>query len=382
MKVMSKRCLQIITALLCVLLLAGCGAKAGDPAKADDDGQQWGPPAQDGFDEPVYRTTIFGIGISPLETPPRREDKVWDGAAWVDPVDPEVTQRTIVTPDVSVSVRWAEGQQGQDGISDAVRDYMTLAYSLRAAPDMTVEEHPCCTDDMVDELRFYAFMMSSDLSFRTRAAAALENLTPSASDNIRVRVLIDAQEATGNITDTAYCQDEHWSTARELALTRLDGRWTVTDDDIDASNFFQGGVADVVPPSRELRQAVEAYFQLRADEMAGQMGDSSCTTNALLADARLFAAQVDWSRVYGAQGRACQFGSPQELPPFDVRLPVTEVMRIDGLQFVDRQPLMRTSFAIVSHMLTLTRAADGRYTVVGDTYEYGGHNCNILEPIN
>lgn len=378
---MSKRCLQIITALLCVLLLAGCGVKEGDPAKAADDGQQWGPPAQDGFDEPVYRTTIFGIGISPLETPPRREDKVWDGAAWVDPVDPEVTQRTAVEPDVTVTTQWAEGQQGEDGIADAVRDYMTLAYSLRAAPDMTVEEHPCCTDDMVDELRFYAFMMSSDLSFRTRAAATLENLTPSASDNIRVRVLIDAQEATGNITDTAYCQDEHWSTARELALTRLDGRWTVTDDDTDASNFFQGGVADVVPPSRELRQAVEAYFQLRADEMAGQMGDSSCTTNALLADARLFAAQVDWSRVYGAQGRACQFGSPQELPPFDVRLPVTEVMRIDGLQFVDRQPLMRTSFAIVSHMLTLTRAADGRYTVVGDTYEYGSHNCNILEPI-
>lgn len=317
-----------------------------------------------------------------LRSAPRRADKVWDGAAWVDPSDPEVTQRTAVEPDVTVTTQWAEGQQGEDGIADAVRDYMTLAYSLRAAPDMTVEEHPCCTDDMVDELRFYAFMMSSDLSFRTRAAATLENLTPSASDNIRVRVLIDAQEATGNITDTAYCQDEHWSTARELALTRLNGRWTVTDDDTDASNFFQGGVADEVPPSRELRQAVEAYFQLRADEMAGQMGDSSCTTNALLADARLFAAQVDWSRVYGAQGRACQFGSSQELPPFDVRLPVTEVMRIDGLQFVDRQPLMRTSFAIVSHMLTLTRAADGRYTVVGDTYEYGGHNCNILDSIN
>lgn len=376
---MSKRCLQIITALLCVLLLAGCGAKAEDSAGTADDGQQWGPPAQDGFDEPVYRTTIFGS--MPYEAPPRRADKVWDGAAWVDPSDPEVTQRTAVEPDVTVTTQWAEGQQGEDGIADAVRDY-TLAYSLRAAPDMTVEEHPCCTDDMVDELRFYAFMMSSDLSFRTRAAATLENLTPSASDNIRVRVLIDAQEATGNITDTAYCQDEHWSTARELALTRLNGRWTVTDDDTDASNFFQGGVADEVPPSRELRQAVEAYFQLRADEMAGQMGDSSCTTNALLADARLFAAQVDWSRVYGAQGRACQFGSSQELPPFDVRLPVTEVMRIDGLQFVDRQPLMRTSFAIVSHMLTLTRAADGRYMVVGDTYEYGGHNCNILDSIN
>ena len=208
---MNKRFLQVISAALCVLLLAGCGMKAEDSAGTADDGQQWGPPAQDGFDEPVYRTTIFGS--MPYEAPPRRADKVWDGAAWVDPSDPEVTQRTAVEPDVTVTTQWAEGQQGEDGIADAVRDYKTLAYSLRAAPDMTVEEHPCCTDDMVDELRFYAFMMSSDLSFRTRAAATLENLTPSASDNIRVRVLIDAQEATGNITDTAYCQDEHWSTA-------------------------------------------------------------------------------------------------------------------------------------------------------------------------
>ena len=379
---MSKRCLQIITALLCVLLLAGCGAKAGDPAKAADDGQQWGPPAQDGFDEPVYRTTIFGIGISPLETPPRREDKVWDGAAWVDPVDPEVTQRTIVTPDVSVSVRWAEGQQGQDGISDAVRDYMTLVYSLRANPDMDVQERPCCTDEMLEKARFSAFMYSCILSFRLQADITLESLTPSASDCAIVRASIDAREAAGAITDAGYRQEDSWSTARELALTRLNGRWTVTDDDTDASNFFQGGVADEVPPSRELRQAVEAYFRLRADEMAGQMGDSACTTSTLLAEAKLFASEVDWSRVYGAQGRACQFGSPQELPPFDVRLPVTEVMRIDGLQFVKRQPLMCTSFAVVDHLLTLTRTTDGRYMVVGDTYEYGGHNCSILDSIN
>ena len=172
---------RIFAALLCVLLLAGCGAKAGDPAKAADDGQQWGPPAQDGFDEPVYRTTIFGIGISPLETPPRREDKVWDGAAWVDPVDPEVTQRTIVTPDVSVSVRWVEGQQGQDGISDAVRDYMTLVYSLRANPDMDVQEHPCCTDEMLEKARFSAFMYSCILSFRLQADITLERLNTSAS---------------------------------------------------------------------------------------------------------------------------------------------------------------------------------------------------------
>ncbi len=289
---MSKRCLQIITALLCVLLLAGCGAKAGDPAKAADDGQQWGPPAQDGFDEPVYRTTIFGIGISPLETPPRREDKVWDGATWVDPVDPEVTQRTIVTPDVSVSVRWAEGQQGQDGISDAVRDYMTLVYSLRANPDMDVQEHPCCTDEMLEKARFSAFMYSCILSFRLQADITLENLTPSASDCASVRASIDAQEAAGAITDAGYRQEDSWSMAQELTLTRADDRWVVTEDGgADTSAFIPGGVRDEVQPSRELRQAVEGYFQLRAGEVSGDMKNSDVTVSPLLNDAKEFAAQ-------------------------------------------------------------------------------------------
>ena len=78
----------------------------------------------------------------PLETPPRREDKVWDGTAWVHRWHPEVTQRTIVTPDVSVSIRWAEGQQGQDGIPDAVRDYMTLVYSLQPTRIWTCRSIP------------------------------------------------------------------------------------------------------------------------------------------------------------------------------------------------------------------------------------------------
>lgn len=41
---MNKRFLQVISAALCVLLLAGCGAKAEDSAGTADDGQQWGPP--------------------------------------------------------------------------------------------------------------------------------------------------------------------------------------------------------------------------------------------------------------------------------------------------------------------------------------------------
>ena len=38
---MNKRFLQVISAALCVLLLAGCGAKAEDSAGTADDGQQW-----------------------------------------------------------------------------------------------------------------------------------------------------------------------------------------------------------------------------------------------------------------------------------------------------------------------------------------------------
>lgn len=37
---MNKRFLQVISAALCVLLLAGCGTKAGDSAGTADDGQQ------------------------------------------------------------------------------------------------------------------------------------------------------------------------------------------------------------------------------------------------------------------------------------------------------------------------------------------------------
>ncbi len=79
---------------------------------------------------------------------------------------------------------------------------------------------------------------------------------------------------------------------------------------------------------------------------------------------------MDWSRVYGAQGRACQFGSPRSCSPFDVRLP-------GGRRSLVAAPSDRRAFAI---LLTLTRA-DGRYTVVGDTYEYGSITKNILEPI-
>ena len=231
---MNKRFLQVISAALCVLLLAGCGAKAEDSAGTADDGQQWGTSGSGR----LRRTGLpdHHIRQHALRSAPRRADRGTGPPGG--PVGPGGDAGTAVEPDVTVTTQWAEGQQGEGrhcGCGTGLYDPWPIP--LRAAPDMTVEEHPCCTDDMVDELRFYAFMMSSDLSFRTRAAATLENLTPSASDNIRVRVLIDAQEATGNITDTAYCQDEHWSTARELALTRLNGRWTVTDDDTDASIF-------------------------------------------------------------------------------------------------------------------------------------------------
>lgn len=343
---MNKRFLQVISAALCVLLLAGCGAA---PAKEDD-------------------TT---------RTAPRTQPAQTDNAP---------TQRGSVMPDVSCQVEWGEGVQPDQVIGDAAQAYFTLLGTALSAPEQPVQSDPNCTDALVQEAYLRGFMSSDLLYPHVELRVRINRLTFPTPETARAEIYLNCEvlsclDISGRSNDES---KQGFGDDHVVTLAETDAGWIVTGDDSEKSDIsgqYCGGFATENPPEEDIRQAVEGYLQLRADEMAGQMGDSSCTTNALLADARLFAAQVDWSRVYGAQGRACQFGSPQELPPFDVRLPVTEVMRIDGLQFVDRQPLMRTSFAIVSHMLTLTRAADGRYTVVGDTYEYGSHNCNILEPI-
>ena len=108
---MYKRCLQIITALLCVLLLAGCGAA---PAKEDD-------------------TT---------RTAPRTQPAQTDNAP---------TQRGSVMPDVSCQVEWGEGVQPDQVIGDAAQAYFTLLGTALSAPEQPVQSDPSCTDALVQE---------------------------------------------------------------------------------------------------------------------------------------------------------------------------------------------------------------------------------------
>ena len=75
---MSKHCLQIITALLCVLLLAGCGAKAQSTRQ------------------------------NPLESPAGAKAERFD--------PPETARAAVEHPDITVSVRWAEEAEGQEAI--------------------------------------------------------------------------------------------------------------------------------------------------------------------------------------------------------------------------------------------------------------------------
>lgn len=91
---MNKRFLQVISAALCVLLLAGCGAA---PAKEDD-------------------TT---------RTAPRTQPAQTDNAP---------TQRGSVMPDVSCQVEWGEGVQPDQVIGDAAQAYFTLLGTALSAP--------------------------------------------------------------------------------------------------------------------------------------------------------------------------------------------------------------------------------------------------------
>ena len=370
---MSKRCLQIITALLCVLLLAGCGAKAGDKQTAESS-------------EARQTVGVFGVpGDSPDEN-----GYYWTGRKWVRlPDGPAPTRRGSLTPKLAFNIGWGESAETDDGILDTAGAYFTLLATSLAVPEKPVQSDPCCTDALVQEAYMRGFMASCWAYHSIDLSVQLNNLTFPTADTARVEARVTynvrySSDVSGQEAQIAPLNVMGWGNEQVLTLGRTDGRWIVTGDESNETDLFRYacGYATENPPEEDIRQAVEAYFRLRADEMAGQMGDSACTTSTLLAEAKLFASEVDWSRVYGAQGRACKFGSPQELLSSEVRLPVTEVMRIDGLQFVKRQPLMCTSFAVVDHLLTLTRTTDGRYMVVGDAYEYGGHNCNILDSIN
>lgn len=303
-------------------------------------------------------------------------DQVWNGAAWVEPTDPDVTQRQSVEPNIRCDVQWETGASGDDGILEAIRDYFTLLLTLQCAPDAAVEA-TCCTESLRDEAAFRAYMYSAVLYHRIEEKVLLSQPHYSTPDTVEVSVTTDGTQHTSQITERSATNQENYCGAMQLTLKKTGERWVVTDNGTGSDNYFWNGVAAPVQPEKEISQTVESYFRMRADEMAGQLGDAGYTTSALLTEAAEFAAALNIFRIYETQTMACKYGSPQ-YSNWGVRVPVTEVMRVSHLYYYQQKPVVGTRFITVDHILTL-QSFDERYLVVGDLYRYGDHACSIVD---
>lgn len=370
---MKRSICGLLSLLFLLTLLSACAASPEPPVTGPDDVtvqdtpstgdlspfallQVWGP----------YPYTMAGAGLATV-------------------IDPEATKRVEVDPIVSCDVQWAEGLSQDEALERCIRDYITLALTLQAAPDRTVQQPGCCTEDALRRLYFEAFMRSGSLYWQQEAAITLKALSYPAADTACVYVGMDIREDSSDICGAVWRESNTVSSGRELTLVKTAEGWQVTEDSSSFApgRFWSEGMADIQPdilPENSVRQAVDAYFTMRADEAAGRLGDSGCTTSALLTDAKSFAADLGLARVYDAQSRAALYGAAQDTSPGFIRLSVTEVMRVDALSFYGEENLhcVRSAFAVIEHVLTLCPAED-HYIVTGDLYKFGSHACSIVD---
>ena len=175
MKVMSKRCLQIITALLCVLLLAGCGTK---------------------------NTKTGGQGQTKTD----------------DPAEP---RQILTDAQVTASIRWADGQSGDPEILSAAQAYLLLVAKAQAMPENPVQSDPSCTDALVREAYLRGFLGSDYIYPKIKVEGALRDLTQLTADSVQVWV-----DGTYNLRyssiDDGQKQWDHtaYGNPRLLTLTR------------------------------------------------------------------------------------------------------------------------------------------------------------------
>lgn len=348
MKVMSKRCLQIITALLCVLLLAGCGAA---PAKEDD-------------------TT---------RTAPRTQPAQTDNAP---------TQRGNVMPDVSCQVEWGEGVQPDQVIGDAAQAYFTLLGTALSAPEQPAQSDPSCTDALVQEAYLRGFMSSDLLYPHVELRVRINRLTFPTPETARAEIYLNCEvlsclDISGRSNDES---KQGFGDDHVVTLAETDAGWIVTGDDSEKSDIsgqYCGGYATENPPEEDIRQAVEGYFQLRAGEVSGDMKNSDVTVSPLLNDAKEFAAQQREAigcTICSVETRTAHY-APVRASGDSCTIQVMEVLRID---FTKPDKTMNSSICYIEHTLTLQyQQTDNRYIVVGDLYTQPyGHSCNILDSIN
>ena len=122
---------RVFAALLCVLLLAGCGAK---------------------------NTETGGQGKTKTDNP--------------------AEPRQILTDaQVTASIRWTDGQSGDPEILSAAQAYLLLVAKAQAMPENPVQSDPSCTDALVREAYLRGFLGSDYIYPKIKVEGALRDLT-------------------------------------------------------------------------------------------------------------------------------------------------------------------------------------------------------------
>ena len=284
-------------------------------------------------------------------------------------------------PEVTCTVGWADGASGDEALRSTAEAYVALLARLQAKPDEIPAEVSCCTEELLEEARLRGFLGSDALYHQLIVDAALDEPQPLGGECVQVRL-----RGLFRMGYTPCCAEYIRSTARPwamewdfdwlLTLERENDRWCVTGSDMDECDTlgYASGYATEKLPDHALRQTVDAYFRMRADEAAGGMGDSGCTTSALLADAKDFARSLALDRPLEARCAACHYGEARWSGGY-CTLQVTEALRVTCAN--------RCVFLTIEHTLLLKQQENGENcVVVGDLYRYGDHACSIVDYLN
>lgn len=353
MKVMSKRCLQIITALLCVLLLAGCGAKAQSTRQ------------------------------NPLESPAGANAERFD--------PPETARAAVEHPDITVSVRWAEEAEGQEAIRTLAAEYFTLMGTILAAPEAS-HESVCCSEEVLQELTLYGWMASTNLYPRISIQVTLSRPETYPDGTVRVTAgLKTALKSCRDISRTSFTSDANlesidFSEEHRLTLSGAGENWTVAWDAF-SSDFgrMESGYATNHRDDAFCAEPIRSYFSLRANALDGGYvaGNPEFCIGALRSDAFDFAQALlkdrpEILRVYRAESRAVNLGQFRRIDgDAATQVPVDECIRVE---YLSENWMVECSIFVLPHTITTFPQADSdQDLVVGDLYKQFGHACSIVE---
>ena len=353
---MNKALCRVFAALLCVLLLAGCGTKA----KTED------------------------LRQSARET---------RSAGRQDVFDPPGTERAQVhDPDITVSVQWAAGAESDEAIRAVITEYFTLMATILSAPDRTYEHAACCSDKALQELCLYGWMASTALYPEIRLQAAVSRpveypdgtVQVTASMDMALRCCRDISRATftsdGNLDSVDFSEDH------QLTLSKADGRWVVGWDAFSSSFCrMESGYATDHQDDTFCREPIFQYFAMRANALDGSYvaGNPGFCIGALRSDAFDFAQALlkdrpEILRVYRAESRAVNLGQFRRIDgDAATQVPVDECIRVE---YLSENWTVECSIFQVTHTITTFPQADSEQNiVVGDLYKRFGHECSIVE---